>query len=168
VVPQTIEQLTAASTLVVSAHADRSWQAWDPQHHLIYTYTVLTVTKTLAGPAVPQVLVRQMGGSLDGITQKVSGVQHLRPNEQAVLFLRPAIADGSGAFSITGLMQGHFHYVSTVSGIRLSNGVLASHPRDTVETLTDSGYAAFHGTTLAPEQLEARVRAASARSMRRD
>jgi hypothetical protein len=168
VIPQSVEQLTAASTLVVSAHAERSWESWDPQHHLIYTYTVFTVTKTLAGPTLSQVLVRQMGGSLDGITQKVSGVRQFQQHEDAVLFLRPGLPDGSGALSITGLMQGHFYYVATASGVRLSNGILASHGRETVQALTSSGFAAFHGTTIAPDELEARVRTASVRTMRQD
>ncbi|GAC1660059.1 MAG: hypothetical protein NVS9B15_24230 [Acidobacteriaceae bacterium] len=166
VVPQTIEQLTKASTVVVSAHAQRSWVSWDAQHHLIFTYTVLAVTKTLAGPAMDQVLVRQMGGSLDGITQKVSGVQHLQRDQDAVLFLHPAVPDGSGAFVITGLMQGQFQYVRTSQGVHLTNGVMASSTRDTVQALTTRGYASFHGTTIVPDELEARVRDAAREGMR--
>ena len=79
-----------------------------------------------------------------------------------MLFLHPGIVDGSGAFAITGLMQGNFHYLQTPSGIRLSNGTLAAHARDTVEALTDQGYSSFQGTTIREDELEAKVRAAAA------
>jgi hypothetical protein len=159
--PQSVEELTHASTYVVAAHALRSWTAWDPSHHIIYTYTQFSVSASLKGSAPAAITVRQMGGRLDGLEQKVAGVRQFSPGEDAVLFLHPGIADGSGSLAVTGLMQGYFHQVETAAGPKFTNAVLDVRPHESVNVATrDSGISAYTGATLTYRDLQARVQQA--------
>ncbi len=159
VIPQSIEQLTQQSLLVVAGTAARTWTAWDAEHAKIYTYTEFTIAKTLKGPALPSVLVRQIGGSRDGITLRVAGVRPLVSGEQAVLFLRAGEPDGSGALSITGLMQGHFHYFQSATGVRLSNGLPKLPHRDSVSSYNprEAAVAPYTGGSVSMEEMQSRV-----------
>ncbi len=60
-------------------------------------------------------MVRQIGGTVEGITQKVAGVRHWSPGEDAVLFLQPSPA-ADGTLVVTGLMQGNFLMRRTRAG----------------------------------------------------
>jgi hypothetical protein len=162
--PQSVEELTHASSYVVAAHALRSWTAWDPAHRIIYTYTQFSVSASLKGKAPATVLVRQMGGHLDGFEQKVAGVHQFSPGEDAVLFLHPGIADGSGSLAVTGLMQGYFHQVDTVSGTKFTNAVLDAQPHESVNIATpDAHITAYSGASLTYRELQTRVQQALAK-----
>jgi hypothetical protein len=159
VVPQSVEQLTDRSLLVVTGHSVRSWSAWDPSHRAIYTYTQFAVEQTLKGPAMQTVLVREMGGSVDGYAQKVAGVHPLSTGERAVLFLRPGIIDGTGALAVTGLMQGEFRITNTGE---VSNGVmvrshLESPPTEDINAYSGGAVRPYTGTKMTFEELQRRV-----------
>src|SRR3954471_12066643 len=106
VVPIAVEELARRADSVVEARAVASWSQWESDH-LIYTYTRFAVSRALKGGAAGSVVVRQMGGSAGGYTQKVVGIRHWTPGEEAVLFLRPSEARG-GVMAVVGLMQGNF------------------------------------------------------------
>ncbi|HEX8926719.1 MAG TPA: hypothetical protein VF786_13050 [Terriglobales bacterium] len=121
--PLSVEELTTRSTHVVLARAVGSRSAWNAAHTLIYTETRFTAEQNLKGTAPATFSVRQIGGSADGYTQKVSGVRGWQPGEEAVLFLRPSEAN-DGTYAITGLMQGNFAVKQTNAGkVMVSNGV---------------------------------------------
>lgn len=121
--PMSVEQMTQAASSVVEARALNSWSAWNVQHTIIYTYTRLQVTSTLKGSPQSYILVKQLGGNADGYSQRVAGVRHFAPGEDAVLFLYDNRSE-PGTQVIVGLMQGHFRASRAKSGVvMVSNGV---------------------------------------------
>lgn len=107
IIPMSLEEMTQAADCVVEGQAGRSWSAWNAEHTFIYTYTTFQVSRALKGAPAQTLTVKQLGGSADGYTQKVSGVRALDSGENALLFLRPSAA-GDGTMVVVGLMQGHF------------------------------------------------------------
>lgn len=156
VIPASVEKITAKSTDVVHARAIDSQSRWNPARTRIYTYTRFEVRRTLKGTAPNVITVKQMGGSADGYTQRVSGVQYWQPGEEAVLFLRPS-SDRDGTLSITGVMQGSFRLKRQPSGqVMVTNGVpdVSAYDAHTGST------ASYRGSRMTLQQLEDRVRKA--------
>src|SRR5947209_4884396 len=103
--PMTIEEMAASATTVIEGQAIDKWSAWDGQHREIMTFTRFNVTKSLKGSAPKQVVVAQLGGTVDGITLHVSGIRHFQIGETTLLFLRPG--DTPDVMSLD-VMQGNF------------------------------------------------------------
>ena len=123
VIPMSLEELARSASRIVEAQAVSSRSDWNPQHTLIYTYTTFRVTRALKGDTAQIMIVKQLGGSAEGYTQKVSGVHHAQAGEQALLFLRPSAA-GDGTYAIVGLLQGHFRMFRAGNGeTMVSNGI---------------------------------------------
>ena len=123
VIPMSVEDLTRAASSVVEVEVTGSWSAWNSGHSLIYTYSRVRVTRALKGGVQPEMIVQQLGGSSEGYTMKVAGVHALNKGEHAVLFLRPARANGGGSWTIVGLMQGHFKIYAAGGNTMVSNGL---------------------------------------------
>ena len=156
VVPMDVEKLASLSTHIVEARAGQSVSQWNPEHTLILTYTTFEVQKTLKGQTPRTILVRQLGGTVEGVSQRVSGVRPWRQGEDAVLFLQPSsIADG--ALVVTGLMQGNFLMLHTAQGQTfVSNGMgEASELHAATGEITN-----YRGSKLRLEDLESRVQKA--------
>ena len=155
--PMSIEDLTAAASTIVEGQATQSWSAWNPQHTLIYTFTRVRVSKTLKGSADETLLVKQLGGSAEGYTQKVAGVHPMRTGDDAVLFLRPSEAR-DGTMVIVGLMQGNFRIEreARTGAAVVNNGVADVHQS------SSNGTTEYRGEKLTLSQLEALVRKAAA------
>ena len=153
VIPVSVEQLTQQSNYVLEGTALQQWAKWNPQHSLIFTYTRFQVTRTLKGKVPETLVVKQIGGSAEGYTQKVAGVRHWRPGEQAVLFLNPS-KNLDGTLEVTGLMQGNFLLERSSSGQTVvSNGV-------SQVTALQTGTAqigVYHGSRMALTDLEQRI-----------
>lgn len=115
-----IEDLARASTRVVRARAQDSWTEWNAAHTQIYTLTRFTIASTLKGDDLASVLVKQLGGRAGGREQKVAGVHHFAAGDDRVLFLRPS-DDRPGAYVVTGLVQGDFHFVAGTGKTELTN-----------------------------------------------
>lgn len=162
IVPMSVERLTEASTAVVRARAEASWSRWNEARTQIHTYTRFRSQSALKGAPAQTFVVRQMGGALDGVEQRVSGVRSWRKGEEAVLFLRPSREEAE-TFAVVGLMQGDFRISRSASGEEeLSNGVATSEVQAfDPNTRTVSRYSGAH---LTRTELERRVRAAVKRS----
>jgi Na+/citrate or Na+/malate symporter len=156
VVPMSVEELTEAATSVVEAQADDSWSQWNAQHTTIYTYTRVTVLRTLKGPAVPAFVVKQLGGIVAGVGQTVPGVRRFIPGESVLLFLRPSAA-GDGTQIVVGLMQGHFRIYRARGGFLAVTNGLPGHAANGVSALRRGAIADYRGTTMALDELESRV-----------
>ena len=151
--PMSVEDLTTAAPTIVEGRATDSWSGWNPQHTLIYTFTRVRISKTLKGAAVDAVLIKQLGGSAEGYTQKVAGVHPMRVGDNVVLFLRPSEAR-DGTMVIVGLMQGNFRIErdAKTGTVIVNNGVAD------VSQSSPSGVGDYRGSKLTLRQLEARVR----------
>lgn len=151
IVPMSVEELAHAASDIVEGHAGRSWSAWNPQHNLIYTYTEFQITRTLKGSAPQTVIVKQLGGTAEGYTQKVSGVRQFQQGEEALLFLRPSVT-ADRTMVVVGLMQGNFRVARSGSGEAMaSNGVSGAESFDRGRVKT------FTGDTMRLGDIEARV-----------
>ncbi len=153
IVPMSVEELTARAQMVVEGRALEQWSQWDTNEHLIYTYTRFAVARRLKGASADTILVRQMGGSAGGYTQAVAGVRHWQVGDEAVLFLRPSVAN-DGSLAVVGLMQGNFRIARANAATTVSNGVPA------VSMTTASGMSTFTGSRMPLAELEQRVRRA--------
>jgi hypothetical protein len=154
--PMTVEELTSAATTIVEGQVTDTWSAWNPQHTLIYTFTRVRISKALKGRPDETVIVKQLGGSAGGYTQKVAGVHPMRSGDTAVLFLRPSEAR-DGTMVVVGLMQGSFRIEreTKTGSVVVSNGVADVHQS------TTAGVSDYKGTKLALRELESRVRKAA-------
>jgi hypothetical protein len=154
VIPLSVENLTKISSHVVEGRAISSWTQWNAAHTVILTYTKFQVLRTLKGEAPGTVIVRQLGGTIAGATEKVAGVRHWNIGEQAVLFLRPGeIPDGS--LVVTGLMQGNFMIYQSPTGESLvSNGT----PGVSAYKMSTSEVTAYSGGSMRLQEIESRVR----------
>jgi hypothetical protein len=111
----------------VEATALGSRSEWNQQHSLIYTYTTFQITRGLKGAGAQTIIVKQLGGTAGGYTQKVSGVHHAQAGEDALLFLRPSEA-GDGTYAVVGLIQGNFRVLRGGDGrVVVSNGTRGEH-----------------------------------------
>ncbi len=150
--PMSVDRLTRLSSVIVEAHANQTWSQWNPEHTQIDTYTRLTVTRNFKGPQTTTVLVKQIGGTVGQIKEVAYGVRHLRPGDDAFLFLEPS-AENDGTMRIVGLMQGNFLIHKTVAGeFMASNGV----PNVTVRS-ANGQLTPFAGSQMALSELETRV-----------
>lgn len=156
VIPMSLEELTRAASAVVEARAVSSRSAWNQQHTLIYTYTTYQVTRGLKGASGSTITVKQLGGSAGGYTQKVAGVHHAQPGEEALLFLRPSAA-GDGTYAVVGTIQGNFRMFRSSDGRPMvSNGIVGARALE-----RGSGAATeFTGARLSQAEAEARIQRA--------
>jgi MYXO-CTERM domain-containing protein len=74
----------------------------------IYTESTLRVSECWLGTCGDEILVRQLGGEIDGIGMVVAGVTHLSVGDEMVLFLRPR---GAVAKAPVGMGQGVFRVI---------------------------------------------------------
>lgn len=155
--PMSIEKLTGLADVVVEAHIIDSWSEWNAQHTRIYTFSRISITRALKGSQASTIVVKQPGGTKDGIKEVVFGVRHLVPGEDALLFLTPS-SSNDGTLSVVGLMQGNFRIYKSASGeMKVSNGmpeVTVSEPGGKV--------GAFTGSRMTLKQIESHVRKAVA------
>ena len=107
VIPMSVEQLATSASEIVRARAISSVSSWDADHAHIYTFTSFQPLDTWKGAASSQLVVRQMGGRVGNIEQRVSGVRRWSAGDEAVLFLRPSEV-GNGVMAVVGLFQGNF------------------------------------------------------------
>jgi hypothetical protein len=153
VVPMTVERLTSISSHVIEGKAIQTWSAWDASHTMISTYTKFQVQRALKGQPPAYVVVKQLGGQVGNMTQKVAGVHLWRVGEDAFLFLRPGLAR-DGSLVVTGTIQGNFLVKTAADGSRVaSNGM----PEVSAYSTETGAITSFGGNTMKLQDLESRV-----------
>jgi hypothetical protein len=128
-----LDQLVDGSECIIQGRVLRSWSAWDPPHHFIWTHVEVLVHerwKDSASSAHPTVVLSEPGGTVSGLTMQVAGAAAYHVGEDLVVFLYRtpvgylrAIGNGQGKFTITqvgGSPERHIH--SDLSGIELIRG----------------------------------------------
>lgn len=87
-VEQSFDRVARDASYVVRGSVIDTWSAWDDAHEVIYTYATLRVSRYFGELAGPDTLVvREVGGTVDGYTQEAIGFPAIRRGEQVVLFL---------------------------------------------------------------------------------
>ena len=113
--PLSIEELAVRSRAVVRATVRQHQSAWDTKQRRIYTLTEVTVTEVLAGEAPDTLLIRTMGGVVDGVGMKVNGTPRLVAEQDVVLFLRDDPMGRQG-LRVVGLSQGLYRLEKDAAG----------------------------------------------------
>lgn len=112
VVPLTREELATQSDLVVRATVLSRRSAWNDDHTQIMSWTRIRVTEYLKGTGDRELVIRQIGGEVDGLASAIPGDGRLVPGQHAVLFLRR----GEGVVFLTALAQSVFYVAMTPDG----------------------------------------------------
>jgi hypothetical protein len=82
------DEVATQSKYIVRGHVEQTWSAWDDAHEVIYTYASVRVSRYFGETTGPDVLVvREVGGTVDGYTQEAIGFPAIRKGEQVVLML---------------------------------------------------------------------------------
>jgi len=107
--PFSLAGLTLESHSIVRGEVEEIEALFDPTWGNIYTHTRVRVTESLHGDAAigDHIVVRQLGGVLDGITSRIVGNAELGLGSEVVLFTR---TDGALHYVI-GMAQGKFEVV---------------------------------------------------------
>jgi hypothetical protein len=107
-----LEDLVGRSERIVVAIPRTHTSRWESGR--IVTYSAIDVEATIAGPAATsQLLVRTLGGEVDGVGQQVSGEARLPLGAPIVLFLRAPIVAKEvalpGSLGVVAMEQGAMH-----------------------------------------------------------
>ena len=87
-IEQPFERVASEAKYIVRASVIDTWSAWDASHEVIFTYATLRVSRYFGEVAGPDTLVvREVGGTVDGYTQEAIGFPAIRRGEQVVLLL---------------------------------------------------------------------------------
>jgi hypothetical protein len=101
------DQVARESTFIVRGQVMNTWSAWDDSHEVIFTYATVRVTRYFGESTGPDTLVvREVGGTVDGYTMDAIGFPAIRRGEQVVLFLSEW--ENSTDFRIHAFNQGKF------------------------------------------------------------
>lgn len=100
-----LEGLVDQSEIIAHGRVTSSWPAWDSGHKYIWTHYRIDVLDPIRGNPGESMVVSEPGGSLDGITMRISGAPEYALGEEAIVFLyRTPI----GYLRATGYGQGKY------------------------------------------------------------
>lgn len=95
------------ATYVVRGTLGQTWSAWDDSREVIYTYATIRVNRYFGETTGPDTLiVREVGGVVDGYHQEAIGFPMLREGEEVVLMLSQW--EGGADYRIHAFNQGKY------------------------------------------------------------
>lgn len=103
---QPFDEVARGAKFIVRAQVVDTFSAWDDSREVIYTYATLRVIRYFGETTGPDTLVmRNVGGTVDGYTQEAIGFPAVRRGEQVVFMLSD---DGDAVLQIHGYNQGKY------------------------------------------------------------
>jgi hypothetical protein len=82
------DEVARGAKFIVRAQVVNTYSAWDDAREVIYTYATLRVTRYFGDTTGPDTLmVREVGGTVDGYRQEAIGFPELRNGERVVLMI---------------------------------------------------------------------------------
>lgn len=154
------DQVAREATLVVRGTVGPVTSAWNDDHDVIFSYAPIQVKQYLAGDGPSVLMLREVGGTVEGYTQVAVGFPTLREGQEVVLFLTQW--DDSADWRIHAYNQGKYavHEVRTQM-YAMPDPVTQGHERvgNGPRTQTDA-VAPAEATGLRLDELAAMVRAA--------
>jgi len=112
------EDVAQQSTYIVRGTLGPVHSAWDDSGQTIFSYATISVTKYFGETAGPDTLmVREVGGTVDGYTQQAVGFPTLREGQEVVLFLSKW--SDSSDYRIHAFNQGKFN-VKMIRGVEMA------------------------------------------------
>lgn len=112
-VPQTLSQLTDASSHIVRGDVRRIESRWNADQTLIVTDVSLWVGESFKGSARGQIIVTLPGGRIDDLVLDVVGAPSFALDEEVLVFLQRGENDN---FLLPTLFQGKFHLTTDEDG----------------------------------------------------
>lgn len=138
-VKMSFDDVAREARFVVRGEVVSTWSAWDDAREVIYTYATIRVNRYIGETTGPDTLiVREVGGTVEGYTQEAIGFPELRSGEQVVLMLSEW--EGSNDLRIHAFNQGKYL-------VRNKGGIEVLH-----EDPVKQGDARLHRTELGARQ----------------
>lgn len=109
---QDVPALTRTSDAVVRGTVTRQQSRWTGDHRRIVTDVELSVSETLKGTPRSTLVIRQPGGEVGDIGQRVDGLASFKVGEEVLVFLEQ---QGDG-FIVSGLAQGKYRIERSSDG----------------------------------------------------
>ena len=100
------DQMVRGTTSVVRGTIGPVSASWDADHEVIFSYARVDVSDYLAGDGPAVLILREVGGTVDGYTQQAIGFPELREGEEVVLLL--TVWEDSGEYRIQGFHRGKY------------------------------------------------------------
>lgn len=101
------DQVAREAKYVVRGQVIDTWSAWDDAREVIFTYSTVRVSRYIGEATGPDTLVvREVGGTVDGYSQEAIGFPEIRRGEQVVLMLSEW--EGSTDLRVHAFNQGKF------------------------------------------------------------
>lgn len=113
VAERSIEEMAAGVPVVIRGVVQSTRAAWDGPR--IWTFTEVRVLERIKGPVPSVVTVRQPGGEVGAIGQKVEGAAQFAAGEEVVLFLETP-KGGPPSFVVSGMAAGKVRLEKTKAG----------------------------------------------------
>jgi hypothetical protein len=110
-------ELAARSDVIVRAQVGAQEIVRSPRSGRILTRSVLRISEAYKGSRGGEIVLEQMGGTLDGMTLFVPGDARLERGEEAVFFLR---CDGGPLCHLSGLALGKYTVRTDALGRRIA------------------------------------------------
>lgn len=125
---------------IVRGRTGESYSKWDKSHQRIYTYTSFTVTEVLRGNLKEtKILVRQPGGSADGMEMNVPGTASFHSDEDVVLLLGEHNSEDE-SYDVPGFTTGKYNVVNGPNGepmlVNSLGGAAVYDPKKDTKTLS--------------------------------
>lgn len=83
----TLDELAHKADVIVHGRVVEQAASWNETRSRIYTVTTVEVVERLKGLGESRIQIRQLGGTVDGITQSIVGNARLVVGEEVVVFL---------------------------------------------------------------------------------
>ncbi len=112
-----LEQMVRGSQRIILGRCVSQETYWNKTRTRILTATRFAVTDNLKGESRGVATVMTVGGTLDGLTQVVSGTPKFRENEEVLLFLE---AGKGGYWILMGLSQSMFRIATDRRGMKVA------------------------------------------------
>lgn len=114
VLQRSIEEVAFDSPLIVRGTVKSVESRWDREHRRIYTYAEIRIIEGLKGQPSQTIWVRQPGGIVDDVGQRVEGAAAFEPGEDVVVFLQPRAEEA--VFVLSGMAAGKVLLTKSAGG----------------------------------------------------
>ena len=105
---KSLEELTKESVMIVKGTVTDILTEWNSEHTLIISFVTIRIEKRYKGKidiTADTIVVRQIGGELEGYFTEVVGAPKFTVGEEVVLFLEPA---ENNFYHVFGMFQGKY------------------------------------------------------------
>lgn len=114
VLQRSIEEVAFDSPLIVRGTVKSVESRWDRERRRIHTYAEIRVIEELKGQPSRTIWVRQPGGIVGDVGQRVEGAAAFEPGEDVVVFLQPRAEEA--VFVLSGMAAGKVLLTKSAGG----------------------------------------------------